>query len=427
MLWLGKGFAERKRCLACLRRSLIRDRDQTIYCTAGPDRDDPGGALKRKMSMFSTGIARSDGGIAAANRNVLAAMERVSARVGAALDVHILHESSSTTYRTGENGAWVMEKCHGGNQYTMGAAIGQALFTSRLVLFDHVHLAKPLASLSFFPRFLRAKTVICAHGSESWKRIKPSSIKAFQAADLTLTNSNYTLEHMRQTFTGFAGQACPLGLPPQFALTSSPPMWGAQRPVLTAADGTKRAISERAMLLVGRMDPAEQEKGHRELIRALPRVCREVADADLVFVGGGGDAQALAQIAAASPAAGRIFLAGRVDDDKLRDLYAAAYAYVMPSRQEGFGLVYLEAMNHALPCLACHDDGAADVVVDGETGLLVNQPIDDDELTAAIVELLSNPSRARAMGEAGWIRLHDKFTAEAHQSRMEAALESLLQ
>lgn len=376
--------------------------------------------------MFATGISRSDGGIAAANRNVLAAMERVSERIGAALDVHILHEPTGTVHRAFESGARIMEKSHGGNRYTIGIAIARALLRSRLVLFDHVHLAAPLAVLSVMPGLVRAKTVICAHGSESWKRIKPASILAFQTADLTLANSNYTLKNMRRTFNGFTGQACPLGLPPQFILTPSPPPRCAKRPVLRAADGTERAISDRTMLLVGRMDPAEQEKGHRELISLWPRVCREVADADLVFVGGGGDAQALAQIAASSPAAGRIFLPGRVDDHQLSELYAAAYAYVMPSRQEGFGLVYLEAMNHALPCLACQEDGAADVVVDGETGLLVKQPIDEDELTAAVVYLLSDPTRARELGKAGWRRLNDHFTAEAHRSRVETALVNLL-
>lgn len=376
--------------------------------------------------MFATGIGRSDGGIAAANRNVLAAMERIAKRMGAALEVHILHEPAGTIHRTSESGGRIVEKSHGGNRYTMGIAIARSLLRSRLVLFDHVHLAAPLAALSVMPWLIRAKTVICAHGSESWKRVKLISMMAFQTADLTLANSNYTLKNMRGTFDGFTGQACPLGLPPQFILTPSPPPRSAKRPVLRAADGTERAISDRTMLLVGRMDPAEQEKGHRELISLLPRVCREVADADLVFVGGGGDAQALAEIAAASPSAGRIFLPGRVDDHQLSELYAAAYAYVMPSRQEGFGLVYLEAMHHALPCLACHEDGAADVVVDGQTGLLVKQPIDDDELTAAMVDLLSNPLRARKLGEAGWRRLNNQFTAEAHRSRVERALVSLL-
>jgi phosphatidylinositol alpha-1,6-mannosyltransferase len=180
------------------------------------------------------------------------------------------------------------------------------------------------------------------------------------------------------------------------------------------------------MLLVGRMDAGEREKGHRELMAILPIVRKKVPDAELVFVGDGSDAHEIARIAAASTSSSHIFLPGRVDDTFLAELYRSAYAYVMPSRQEGFGLVHLEAMNYALPCVACMDDGAADVVVDGETGLLLRQPLDERELSEAIVGLLSNPDRARAMGVAGWRRLNAEFTAAAHQDRVAAALRPLL-
>ena len=180
------------------------------------------------------------------------------------------------------------------------------------------------------------------------------------------------------------------------------------------------------MVLVGRLDAGEREKGQRELIAALRDVLHVVPDADLIVVGSGSDLEPLRDEAAASPAAGRIFLPGRLGDDALSALYGAAYAYVMPSRQEGFGLVHLEAMNHALPCLACHEDGAADVVEDGKTGVLVGQPIDHGELVAALTGLLTDPTRARAMGVAGWHRLQDHFTAKAHQGRVVDALRPLL-
>lgn len=382
--------------------------------------------MGRIITLFATGIARSDGGVAAANRNVLAALERLAASQDCALDVRILHEPAGTVRRVAEGGARVSERAYGGDKHAMALAIARAIISSRLVVFDHAHLATPLAALGRLPRRLRARTAICAHGSESWKRIKPISIEAFRTADMTLTNSQYTLDRMRETFSGFTGVACPLGLPPQFELTPAPPERSVVRPVLTAADGTERALGERAMLLVGRMDAGEQKKGHRELILALPRVLEQVPEAELVFVGGGSDAESIARIARASSAAARIFLPGRVGDDVLTALYGAAYAYVMPSRQEGFGLVYLEAMNHALPCLACHEDGAADVVADGETGVLIGQPIDQNELTAAIVGMLSDFVRARALGEAGWRRLNEHFTAAAHQARVEATLEPLL-
>ncbi len=50
----------------------------------------------------------------------------------------------------------------------------------------------------------------------------------------------------------------------------------------------------------------------------------------------------------------------------LEQLYSQCYAFVVPSKQEGFGLVHLEAMNFGKPCVGCFDDGAADVNVDGE-------------------------------------------------------------
>jgi glycosyltransferase involved in cell wall biosynthesis len=65
-------------------------------------------------------------------------------------------------------------------------------------------------------------------------------------------------------------------------------------------------------------------------------------------------------------------------------------------------------------------------VVDGETGVLVGQPIDPAELTAAIAGLLEDPARAARMGVAGWNRLQREFTSEAHQARVMAVLRPLL-
>lgn len=376
------------------------------------------------VNFFATGIERTDGGIASSNRNVLAGLQRLARKREIELQVGILHENGEAFHANHESEFSC--RYYGGNALQMGKDIALALLLSDLVIFDHVHLASPVGLFAFLPKSVRAKTVIFAHGSESWRKVRPRSIKAFQAADLVLTNSNYTLSRMQAKFDGFRAAACPLGLSPQFVLTPSPPARHVSRPVLIAADGSSRTIGDRAMLLVGRMDAGEREKGHRELIAVMPYVRQKVPNAELIFVGGGNDAQAIASAAEASPAASSIFLAGRVDDEMLAALYQASYAFVMPSRQEGFGLVYLEAMNYALPCLACYKDGAADVIVNGETGILVNQPINESELCGAIVELLSNPSRAREYGEAGWRRLNDHFTSTAHQARVEAALQPLL-
>jgi glycosyltransferase involved in cell wall biosynthesis len=364
--------------------------------------------------MFcATGVSRTLGGIASANRNVAAALSRLAAEH--ARDLH--------TYVLNEEGGGEVYCAFGGNKGAFALAAWRGAAGAGLAVFDHVRLALPILAL---PRPIRPPVVICAHGSESWKRVRQTSILAFRAADLVLTNSAYTLRRMQARFNGFNGAACPLGLPPQFALTSSAPARRSASIALRAANGMERELGPRAMLLVARMDAGEQEKGHRELIGALPAVRAAAPLAQLVFAGDGSDASALRRLAAASPAAADIFFVGQVDDVRLGELYGAAYAYVMPSRQEGFGLAYLEAMNNALPCIACRGDGGGEVVVDGETGLLVDQPIDQEQLAATLVRLLADEAIARSMGVAGWRRLHAKFSASAHQARVLELVRPLL-
>ncbi|MDP1737479.1 MAG: glycosyltransferase family 4 protein [Caulobacter sp.] len=241
-----------------------------------------------------------------------------------------------------------------------------------------------------------------------------------------LTNSSFTLQRMRARVARFRGVACPLGLPPQFPMTAAPPPPSTEVIALEAADGQTRALGDQVLLLVARMDAGEREKGHRELIAVMPAILARYPGAQLVFAGDGSDLADLRTLAAASPAAASLFLTGRASDDLLKALYGKALAFVMPSRQEGFGLVYLEAMNYAKPCLACRDDGGADVVVDGETGLLVSRAVEPDELFAALDRLLADPALAHRLGEAGWRRLVQDFSAAAHQKRMVSFLRPLL-
>ena len=362
----------------------------------------------------ATGVTETVGGIASANRNVLLALQTLGAEQGRPVRTLILNEPRRTSG---------LDRAFGGARGAYSAALLSGALGAGLIVFDHVRLAVPLLAL---PRFLRPPVAICAHGSEAAKRVRPASIKAFQQADVVLANSAFTLGRMQRRFDFPGGVACPLGLPPQFAIQPAPAPPGDDRIVLPAADGIERGLGDQVLLLVGRMDAGEREKGHRELMDIMPALNARFPSAQLVFVGDGSDRSFLQEIANASAAAGSIFLTGRVDDAMLERLYRRAYAFVMPSRQEGFGLAYLEAMNWARPCIACHDDGGADVVADEATGLLVAQPIDPASLRTAIERLLENPDWAHGLGRAGWARLREQFGAEAHQTRVRALLAPLL-
>ena len=362
----------------------------------------------------ATGVKAMVGGIASANRNVLAALEAVAAESGRRTQSLVLNEPLVTVagYRA-----------YGNQKLRFALAAIRRLPRCAVAVFDHVHIALPILAL---PPAVRPPIVICAHGSESWLRIRLSSMQTFRAADLVLANSNYTLRKMRARFSGFRGVACPLGLPPQFALSLEPPPLSSCNLQLEAADGVKRALGPHVLLLVSRMDAREREKGHRELLAVLPSLIARFAETQLVFVGGGSDLPELRVIARSSTAAANIFLAGSLPTDELEALYRHSYAFVMPSRQEGFGLAYLEAMNYAKPCLACRDDGGAEVVMHEKTGLLIAQPIDPPELIEALSRLLSDRALARRYGEAGWRQLTADFSAAAHQARVAEFIRPLL-
>lgn len=169
------------------------------------------------------------------------------------------------------------------------------------------------------------------------------------------------------------------------------------------------------LLEVGRLCDV---KGQRELIAALPRLGRE--DVTVLLAGddveaGGTYRRALEAQARELRVEGRVRFLGRRDD--VPALLAAADALVLPSWVEGLPLVVLEAMAAGVPVVASSVGGTPEAVVDGETGLLV-PPRDADALARALDGLLSDPARARALGEAGRLRARERFDADAAAQRI---------
>ncbi len=154
-----------------------------------------------------------------------------------------------------------------------------------------------------------------------------------------------------------------------------------------------------------------EQKGVVQLLRALAALAREFPELRLVVMGRrdvydrefAGEARALG-------VADRVVPTGWLDGDELQRAYAAVDVFVTPSIcLDTFGLVNLEAMEHRKPVVATEFGGSPEVVLDGETGLVVN-PFDVEALAARIAALLRDPARARAMGEAGYLRLRERFT-----------------
>jgi phosphatidylinositol alpha-1,6-mannosyltransferase len=162
-------------------------------------------------------------------------------------------------------------------------------------------------------------------------------------------------------------------------------------------------------------------KGQDRLVQAWPRVVARVPEARLLLVGGGPYERRLRRLAAASPVADRIHLAGEVAWEELPAHYAAGDVFAMPCRTrrggldvEGLGMVFLEAAACGRPVVAGTSGGAPEAVQDGVTGHVFD-PRAPHVVAATIAGLLDDPARAAAMGAAGraWVEQRWSWTTIA--------------
>jgi phosphatidylinositol alpha-1,6-mannosyltransferase len=169
-------------------------------------------------------------------------------------------------------------------------------------------------------------------------------------------------------------------------------------------------------LIVGRMNSRERYKGHDTLIDVWPAVRRSVPGALLVIAGEGDDLERLR-----AKAGEGIEFAGRVEEPRLAALYRDATFFVMPSTEEGFGLVYLEAMRASTPCIAAR--GAAEEIInDGRDGLIIDAH-DRDALVAAMIRLFVDPGTRTRLAKAAVERADGEFGQEALGRRVRGVLE----
>ena len=178
--------------------------------------------------------------------------------------------------------------------------------------------------------------------------------------------------------------------------------------------------------VVGRLRPW---KGQDRFLRVFARVLEAVPGAWGVVVGGAlfgvedGYEERLHRLADELGVADRVIFTGHLPDT--RPALAAMDVFVHPGDPEPFGLVNLEAMAMAKPVVAFAHGALPEIVVNGETGLLVS-PENEDALSEAVIAVLQNPPRQKTMGRAGRRRVEQQFAIVNTVQGVEAALDTVL-
>jgi phosphatidylinositol alpha-1,6-mannosyltransferase len=165
-------------------------------------------------------------------------------------------------------------------------------------------------------------------------------------------------------------------------------------------------------------------KGHDRLIEAWPAVLRAVPDAALLVVGDGPARRHLQRRADKRAHRNSITFTGTVPADELPAYLAAGDVFALPIRDrwggletEGLGLAVLEASAAGLPVVVGRSGGTPSAVRDGQTGHLVDGK-DRAGIAAAVIGLLTDPDRARAMGAAGRAWVESAWSWDALAARL---------
>lgn len=192
-----------------------------------------------------------------------------------------------------------------------------------------------------------------------------------------------------------------------------------------AGPGTLRAELglDADSVLIGTVAILRKKKGHTETIEAAHRVIERFPNAHFVFAGDGPQSENLARRIDELGLRERVHLLGLRRD--VVNVLKSLDIFVLPTYQEALGTAFIEAGASGCPVIGSAVDGVPEVVRDGENGLLVPAK-DSDALAAAILQLLADGDRRRAMGAAGVRLARECFSREVMAAGMEAVYCRLL-
>lgn len=272
----------------------------------------------------------------------------------------------------------------GFNHYKLSFII-EALFRSfqsNLIIIGHINLA-PLGLLL---KKLNRKVYVIAHGVDVWGNISLFKEKFLLQCDSILSVSDFTKQQLISNL-GVNPEKIkifPNTLDPYFNIPDSLQKSVPLRNKYDLKDGDK------VILTVSRLSYEDQHKGYDKVISVLPELLIRIPNIKYLIVGGGdsGEVSRVKKQIHKLDLDNNVILAGCVPNEELKDYYLSSDVFVMPSKKEGFGIVYLESLASGVPVIAGNKDGSASPLLNGKFGFLID-PDDKAQLAETIISVLS--------------------------------------
>lgn len=261
-------------------------------------------------------------------------------------------------------------------------------------------------------RFSGVPYLLYAHGEDIQLRLTSRMLawlipRLYKGAAAIIANSSHTKKLLEE-----------IGVQPEGIHIIHP---GVEAAAFRSNGDARRVVRRRhnlgdacILLTLGRL---QRRKGQDMVIKALPLIKKRFPNVKYLIVGIGEELDLLQRLACDQGVSDSVLFVGSVADDERSIYYAASDIFIMPNRQigadvEGFGIVFLEAGAAGKPVIGGRSGGAREAIQDGQTGLLVDGE-SVEAIAAAVIELLADSAKARAMGERATRWVETKFTWES--------------
>ncbi len=260
----------------------------------------------------------------------------------------------------------------------------------------HLHLAPVVLAAKLLGRI--RGYIIILHGIEAWERHGWLNRFALRQSISNVATTQYTVNLNAKMNEISTEHYCviPLCVEQDIAL----PTLGFK------LDG------EFPLLMVARLDTSEKYKGTEMVVDAIERLRNLGVPAHFNLVGDGDDRLRLEKYALEKGCSENVTFWGRLNDADLQAAYKSASIFVMPSKKEGFGIVFLEAMRHGVPCIGGNHGGTPEVIMEGIDGYLVEWG-NVDVLTSRLTLLWRDQESRAALGKAAFHAYVNKYSYSA--------------
>ena len=371
--------------------------------------------MKRVLFLNLTAFSQT-GGIERFNKCFLKALSDLDRE-------HITDSHSFSLYDNAVSELYYTATRYKGFRKNKAAFILQSIFSARkfdVIILGHINLA--IVGIAIKKLYPSKSVLLVTHGIDVWGVLSGAKKSILRVADRILSVSNFTKSKIEEMHgvDGAKITVFPNTIDPYF------PMPESTERVDTLRARYNISPDDFVVYTLTRLANTELYKGYDKVIAALGSIVPDYPHVKYV-IAGKYDLQEQQRINALIDEHGlngHVILTGFLDEKELVAHYQMADVYIMPSKKEGFGIVFIEALVCGVPVIAGNADGSVDALLNGESGTLVN-PDSADEIKYAIIKHLKKNHRAdNAERTAIRNKTLDNFSFDRYKKRLEDLIAS---